>query len=87
MRFLYEESLAVGNADITRIIEQALVCCDALIAEGQEIFYKSQDPLFYLYFLRAIMELRPDKIRHLVALLRWLEIIPGDNETALHAKA
>ena len=33
------------------------------------------------------MELRPDKIRHLVALLRWLEIIPGDNETALHAKA
>jgi hypothetical protein len=33
------------------------------------------------------MPLHPEKIRHLVALLEWLEIIPGDNETALHAKA
>lgn len=87
VQFLCDASLANGNADITRIVEQALACCDHLIAGGQEISYKSKDALFSWYFLRAILELHPDKIRHLVALLEWLEIIPRDNETALHAKA
>ena len=76
VQFLYDESLNAGNADITLIVKEALTCCDELIAPGQEISYKSQDALFYLYFLRAILGLQQNKIRHLVALLEWLEIIP-----------
>jgi hypothetical protein len=79
VQFLHDESLANGNADITLILAEALTCGDALIAEKQEISYRSKDGLFYLYFLRAILGLRPEKIGHLVQLLEWLEIIPRDN--------
>ena len=42
--------------------------------------------MFYLYFLRAILGLHPDKIRHLVALLEWLGIIAGDHGAGKTAK-
>jgi hypothetical protein len=76
IRFLYQQSRRAKKPHITRIIKEALTCCDDLIAEGQENSYNSEDPFFYLYFLRAILELQPDQIRHLVALLQWLEIVP-----------
>jgi len=82
VKYLHEESLANGNADITMILAEALTCGDELIAQKQEISYKSKDALFYLYFLRAILGLHPRKIRHLVELLEWLKIVPGDHETA-----
>ncbi|MGA7795261.1 MAG: hypothetical protein WCA19_19650 [Candidatus Acidiferrales bacterium] len=81
MQFLYEESLANGNAGITLILGEALTCGDELIAEKQEISYRSKDALFYLYFLRALLGLHPEKVRHLVELLKWLKIIPADTET------
>jgi hypothetical protein len=81
VQFLYEESLGNGNADITLILAEALVCCDDLIAEEQEISYGSRDALFCLYFLKAILGLHPEKVRHLVGLLEWLEIVPRDNES------
>jgi hypothetical protein len=81
VQYLYEESLASGNADITLILGEALICGDELIAAKQEISYRPKDALFYLYFLRAILGLHPKKIRHLVELLEWLGIIPGDTET------
>jgi hypothetical protein len=81
VQYLYEESLANGNADITLILAEALTCGDALIAGKHEISYRSRDALLYLYFLRAIIGLPPKKIGHLVALLKWLEIIPRDSET------
>lgn len=81
VQFLYDESLANGNAGITLILGEALTCGDDLIAGKQEISYRSKDALFCLFFLRAILGLHPEKIRYLVALLEWLEIIPGDNET------
>jgi hypothetical protein len=81
VQFLHDESLANGNADITLILAEALTCGDALIAEKQEISYGSKEGLFYLYFLRAILGLRREKIGHLVALLEWLEIIPRENES------
>jgi hypothetical protein len=80
LRFLYDESIGLGNADITLILREALRCSDRLIAEGQEISYESRDALFYLYFLKAILGLHHEKIRHLVALLEWLEIIPRKNQ-------
>ena len=81
VQYLYEESLANGNADITLILAEALTCGDALIAGKQEISYRSKHALLYLYFLRAIIGLPPKQIGHLVALLKWLEIIPRDEET------
>ena len=78
VQFLYEESLTNGNADITLILSEALTCGDELIAEKREISYRSKDALFYLYFLRAILGLHPEKLNHLVELLRWLTIIPSD---------
>jgi hypothetical protein len=81
VQFLYEESIGEGNADITLLLEEALTCGDVLIAEKQEISYRSKDALLYLYFLRAIIGLHPKKIRHLVALLKWLEIIPRETES------
>ena len=81
VQYLYEESLARGNADITQILGEALNCGDELIAAKQEISYRPKDALFYLYFLRAILGLHPKKIGHLVELLEWLGIIPGDTET------
>lgn len=80
VQFLYKESLANGNADITRILGEALTCGDALIAGKQEISYASKDALFYMYFLRAILGLPSQKIGHLVALLEWLKIIPFHRE-------
>jgi hypothetical protein len=78
VQFLYEESLANGNADITLILEQALTCCDELITEGQEISYESKEALLCLFFLKAILGLHAEKIAHLVALLRWLKMIPRE---------
>ena len=72
VQFLYEESLANGNADITALLGEALACGDELIAERREISYRSKDALLYLYFLRAIIGLHPEKIGHLVELLQWL---------------
>jgi hypothetical protein len=80
IKFLHDESVGCGNQDITRILGEALICGDKLIAEGQEIRYESKDGLFYLYFLKAILGLHHEKIRHLVALLEWLEIIPRKNQ-------
>jgi hypothetical protein len=80
VRFLYAESLANGNADITRILGEALTCGDALIAGKQEISYGPKDALFYMYFLRAILGLPTQKIGHLIELLEWLKIIPGDRQ-------
>jgi hypothetical protein len=37
--------------------------------------------LLYWFFLRAIIGLHPEKIEHLVELLKWLTIIPPDRET------
>lgn len=82
MRFLYEESLANGNADITRILCEALTCSDALIAGKQEISYGSKDALFYMYFLRAILGLPAPKVGHLLELLEWLKIIPSGREAS-----
>jgi hypothetical protein len=82
VQFLYEESLANGNADITLILGEALTCGDELIAEKQEISYRSKDALHYLYFLRAVLGLHPEKIGHLVKLMEWLGIIPRDNKTS-----
>jgi hypothetical protein len=79
VKYLHEESLANGNADITLILAEALSCGEHLIAEKQEISYRSKDALFYLYFLRAILGLHPEKIRHLVELLEWLKIVPCDS--------
>ena len=81
VQFLYEESLANGNADITLILAEALTCGDELIAEKREISYKSKEALLCLFFLRAIIGLHPEKIRHLVELLKWLAIIPRENKT------
>jgi len=80
LRFLYDESIGLGNAGITLILGEALRCSDRLIAEGQEISSESSDALFYLHFLRAILGLQSEKIRHLVALLEWLEIIPRERQ-------
>jgi hypothetical protein len=80
VQFLYEESLANGNADITRILGEALTCGDALIAGKQEISYGPKDALFYMYFLRAILGLPSQKVGHLLELLEWLKIIPPDRE-------
>ena len=80
VQYLYEESLANGNADITMILGEALICGDELIAGKQEISSRSKDALFYLYFLRAILGLHPEKIKHLVELLEWLGIIHCDIE-------
>jgi len=87
VRFLYDESLASGNADITALLGEALTCGDELIAEKREISYRSKDALHYLYFLRAILGLQPDKIGHLVKLLEWLNIIPRANETCKSGEA
>jgi len=81
VRFLYEESLENGNADITLLLAEALTCGDELIEQKREISYKSKDALHYLYFLRAILGLHPEKIGHLVKLLEWLGIIPRDSKT------
>jgi hypothetical protein len=81
VQFLYEESLVNGNADITLLLAEALTCGDELIAERQEISYKSKEALLYWFFLRAIIGLHPEKIEHLVELLKWLTIIPPDRET------
>jgi hypothetical protein len=81
VQFLYEESLVSGNADITLILGEALTCGDELIEQKREISYKSKDALHYLYFLRAILGLHPDKIGHLVKLLEWLKIVPCANES------
>lgn len=78
VQYLYDESLGNGNPHITALLGEALTCGEELIATGQEISYRPKDGLFYLYFLRAILGLHPEKIRHLVALLEWLGIIPGD---------
>lgn len=78
---MYEESLANGNANITALLGEALNCGDELIAERQEISYKSKDALLSWFFLRAIVGLHPEKIGHLVELLEWLTIIPPDRET------
>src|ERR1700686_1347016 len=86
VQFLYAESLANGNADITLILGEALLCGDELIAEKREISYRSKDALHYLHFLRAILGLHPEKIRHLVELLEWLGIIPGDSKTGKTAE-
>jgi len=80
VQFLYEESLVNGNADITLLLAEALTCGDELIAQKREISYESKDALHYLYFLRAILGLHPEKIGHLVKLLEWLRIIPYDNK-------
>jgi hypothetical protein len=81
VHFLYEESLANGNADITAVLGEALTCGDELIAERREISYKSKDALLSWFFLRAIVGLHPEKVEHLVELLKWLTIIPPDRET------
>jgi hypothetical protein len=81
VRFMYEESLTHGNAAITALLGEALTCGDELIAERQEISYKSKEALLYWFFLRAIIGLHPEKIEHLVELLKWLTIIPPDRET------
>jgi hypothetical protein len=86
IRFLYQQSLRAKKPHITRIIKEALTCCDHLISEGREISYTSKEAVFYLYFLKAILGLRPRQLQDIIALLEWLEIIPGDNETGLHAK-
>lgn len=80
VQFLYEESRANGNADITALLGEALVCSDELIAAEREISYRSKDALLYLFFLRAIIGLHPKQIRHLVELLQWLKIVPCENE-------
>jgi hypothetical protein len=77
VQFLYDESLGNGNADITLILKEALMCGDKPITE---VLYESTDALLYLFFLKAILGLHPHKIMHLVALLKWLEIIPGNSE-------
>ena len=79
VKYLHEESLINGNEAITLILAEALTCGDDLIAAKQEISYRSKDALFYLYFLRAILGLHPEKIRHLVELLEWLKIVPCDS--------
>ena len=81
VHFLYEESLANGNADITALLGEALTCADEVIAERREISCKSRDGLLYWGFLRAIVGLHPEKVEHLVELLKWLTIIPRDRET------
>jgi hypothetical protein len=81
VHFLYEESLANGNADITALLGEALACGDELIAQKREIAYRSKDALLYLFFLRAIIGLPPKQIGHLVELLQWLKIVPLENET------
>ena len=78
VKFLHEESLARGNADITLILSEALTCGDELIAEKQEISYRSKDALHYLYFMRAILGLHPEKKKHQFELLTWLTINPDD---------
>jgi hypothetical protein len=50
VHFLYEESIANGNADITALLGEALTCGDELIAERREISYRSKDALLYLFF-------------------------------------
>lgn len=81
VKYLHKESIGHGNAAITRILEEALICGDRLIAEGQEISYKPKDGLSYLNFVRAILWLHPEQVGHLVAMLKWLEIIPPDKES------
>jgi hypothetical protein len=81
VHFMYEESLANGNAAITSLLGEALNCADELIAEKREISYKSKDALLSWFFLRAIVGLHPEKIGHLVELLKWLTIIPPDRES------
>jgi hypothetical protein len=79
VQYLYDESLGNGNPHITAILGEALTCGEELIAKEQEISYQPKDGLFYLYFLRAILGLHPEKIGHLVALLEWLGIIHDGN--------
>jgi len=79
LRFLYDESVGLGNADITRLLGEALSCSDRLIAEGEEIPHEWSDASLYFYFVRAILNLHPKEIRHLVAFLEWLEIIPHED--------
>jgi len=76
IRFLYQQSLRAKKPNITRVIKEALACCDHLIVEGEEISYPSKEAVFYLYFLKAILGLQPSKLQDLIALLEWLTIIP-----------
>lgn len=86
LRYLYAESIGLGNADITLMLGEALRCSERLIAEGREISHESSDASLYLYFLRAILNLHPEKIRHLVAFLEWLEIIPPEHQGETSAR-
>ena len=79
LRFLYDESMGFGNADISLMLGEALRCSDMLIAEGQELAHEASDAALYFHFLRAILGLHPEKIEPLVAFLEWLEIIPREN--------
>jgi hypothetical protein len=81
VKYLHKESIGHGNAAITRILEEAVICGDRLIVEGQEISYKPKDGLCYLNFVRAILWLPQEQVGHLVAMLEWLEIIPRENES------
>jgi hypothetical protein len=87
VQFLYGESLANGNAAITEILGQALICGDALIAGEQETSFGSKDALFYMYFLRAILGLPAPKVGHLLELLEWLKIITPDHEAGNEGNA
>ena len=83
IRFLYEQSLNGENLEIIRIIREALTCCDHFIAERQQLEYPSSEAVYYFYFIKAMLGLPPQKIRHLIAMLKWMEIIPpcGAGET------
>ena len=81
VEFLHRESIGHGNADITLLLRQALICGNELIADKQEISYRSKEGFLCLFFLKAILGLPPEKIGHLVALMKRLEIIPPDEES------
>ena len=75
--YLHQQSVAAKNPEITALIAEALHLCDCLAADGEKCDPASPHAIHYLYFLKAILGLPPQKLKHLIAILEWLTIIPA----------
>lgn len=86
IQFLYEESLSSEDPIITQIIGEALIYCEYLIRDGQENLCRSEDAFLYFCFLRSILGLQPQQIEHLIAVLKWMNILPADEASRRRSK-
>ncbi|MEI7668696.1 MAG: hypothetical protein WCJ33_01270 [Pseudomonadota bacterium] len=80
LQFLYEESLREEDKDVTNVIRAALDFCNDLIEQKNETLTSSEDDFLYFGFLRAILELNPQTVKHLLKIVKWLEISSDSSE-------